>query len=132
MRSISRPKNRTARIIIWIARILGSVAGAFWALSLIASTILEIGTPVTIGVMIEGFILGGLVAVILAGVIIAWWNEKTGGIIITAAAAALCIFSYIDAGHNKIFAMLISGFPFLISGILFLIGWWALKKIDLK
>ena len=64
----------------------------------------------------------------MTGILIAWWNEKTGGIIITIAAAALCIFAYIDAGHHKIFAMLTSGFPFLISGILFLIGWWILKK----
>jgi len=128
MRSISRPENRAARIIIWIARIIGSISGAFWALSLIGSTITEIGTPVTTGVMIEGLILGGLVVVISTGIIIAWWNEKTGGIIITIAAAALCIFAYIDAGHHKIFAMLTSGFPFLISGILFLIGWWILKK----
>jgi hypothetical protein len=133
MRSISIPKNRTARIIIWAARTLGSIAGTYWALSLISSTILEIGTPITTRVMIEGLILAGLIAVILAGVITAWWNEKTGGIIITVAAAALCIFSYIDAGFNKIFAMMVSGFPFLISGILFLIGWWVSKKtIDVK
>ena len=93
---------------------------------------MEIGTPTTIGVMIEGLILGGLIAIILAGVIIAWWNEKTGGIIITVAAAALCVFSYIDAGRNKIFEMLISGFHFLISGILFLTGWWVLKTAGVK
>jgi hypothetical protein len=128
MRSISKPKNRTARIIIWTARVLGSVAGTFWALSLIVGTIQEIGTPITTEVMIESIILTGLIAVILAGVIVAWWIEKTGGIIIIVAAAALCIFAYIDAGFNKIFAMLTSGFPFLISGILFLIGWWVSKK----
>jgi len=128
MRSISRPKSRAARIIIWIARIIGSISGAFWTLGLIGSTITEIGTPVTTGVMIEGLILGGLIVVILTGIIIAWWNEKTGGVIITVAAATLCIFSYIDASFNKIFAMLISGFPFLISGILFLIGWWMSSK----
>ncbi len=129
---ISKPKNRTARTIIWIARILGSIAGAFWALSLIISTIQEIGMPITTRVMIEGLILTGLIAVILAGIIVAWRNEKIGGIITTVAAAALCIFSYIDAGHNKIFAVMISGFPFLVSGALFLTGWWISKTIDVK
>jgi len=65
----------------------------------------------------------------VAGVIIAWWKEKIDGIIIVAAAASLCTFSYIEAGHNKILAMLFSGFPFLISGILFLISWWRSKKV---
>ena len=104
---------------------IGIIIGTFWIMSLIASSIDEFGTPVPI----EGFILAGLITINVAGVIIAWWKEKIGGIIIVAAAVSLCTFSYIAAGHNKILAMLFSGFPFLISGILFLISWWRSKKV---
>lgn len=94
-------------------------------ISLIASSIAEFGTPM----IAEGFILAGLITINVAGVIIAWWKEKIGGTIIVAAAVSLCTFSYIEAGHNKILALLISGFPFLISSILFLISWWRSKKV---
>ena len=125
MKNISNSNDRTAKRIRWAARVIGIIIGAFWIMSLIASSIAEFGTPVPI----EGFILAGLITINMAGVIIAWWKEKIGGIIIVTAAAALCTFSYIEAGHNKILAMLFSGFPFLISGILFLISWWRSKKV---
>ncbi|MBU4314042.1 MAG: hypothetical protein KJ821_04535 [Actinobacteria bacterium] len=125
MDNISNSSDRTAKRIRWAARVIGITAGAFWVISLIASSIAEFGTPVPI----EGFILAGLVAINVIGIITAWWKEKIGGIIIVTAAASLCTFSYIEAGHNKILALLISGFPFLISGILFLISWWRSKKV---
>ena len=125
MKNISNSNDRTAKRIRWAARVIGIIIGAFWTISLIASSIAEFGTPVPI----EGFILAGLITINVAGVIIAWWKEKIGGIIIVAAAVSLCTFSYIEAGHNKILAMLFSGFPFLISGILFLISWWRSKKV---
>ncbi|MBU4482790.1 MAG: hypothetical protein L6416_07225 [Candidatus Omnitrophica bacterium] len=125
MDNISNSSDRTAKRIRWAARVIGITAGAFWVISLIASSIAEFGTPVPI----EGFILAGLVAINVIGIITAWWKEKIGGIIIVTAAVALCTFSYIEAGHNKILALLISGFPFLISGILFIISWWRSKKV---
>ncbi len=117
-------KNRPTAIIIWAARILGTISGAFWLFALIGGFIQELGTPIPI----DGMILGGLITINAAGVIIAWRKEKIGAIIIIAAAVSLCTFSYIDAGHHKIFALLFSGSPFLLSGILFIIGWWRLKK----
>ena len=125
MENISNSNDQTAKRICWAARVIGIIIGAFWVISLIASSIAEFGTPV----QIEGFILAGLITINVAGVITAWWKEKIGGIIIVAAAVSLCTFSYIEAGHNKILALLISGFPFLISGILFLISWWRSKKV---
>jgi hypothetical protein len=47
------------------------VAG-FWVLNLIASSIAEFGTPI----ILEGIILGVLVAINTAGVIIAWRREN--------------------------------------------------------
>jgi len=124
MENISNSSDRTGKRIRWAARVIGIIAGTFWVVSLIVSSIAEFGAPVPI----EGLILTGLITVNVAGVIIALWKEKIGGIIIVVVAAALCTFSYIEAGHNKILAMLFSGSPFLISGILFLISWWRSKK----
>jgi len=70
-----------------------------------------------------------LIAVVVIGVIIAWFREGIGGFITLIGAVALSIFAYISAGHNKIFAMLTSGIPFLIAGILFLISWWRRKSL---
>ena len=116
--------NRKVKWMRWAARIIGIIVAGFWVLSLIASSIAEFGTPI----ILEGIILGVLVAINTAGVIIAWRREKVGGIIIVASAVMLSIFAYISAGHNKIFAVLFSGFPFLISGIIFLVSWWMSIK----
>ena len=124
MNKVNHIDNRKVKWIRWPARIIGTIIASFWVLSLVASAIAEYGTPITL----EGIILAVIVVVNTAGVIIAWRREKIGGIIIVAAAAVLCIFAYITAGHNKIFAMLFSGFPFLISGILFLVSWWESRK----
>ncbi len=125
MNGTPKTNKRVAISIHWIARILGIIVGSFWVMSLVSSTIMEWGTPISM----EGFILAGLIAANAAGVITAWWKEKIGGIIVIIVAVSLCIFAYIDAGHHKIIAVLSSGFPFLISGILFIISWWLLKKV---
>jgi len=123
--------DKTTKVIHWTARILGSVSGAFWVLALTLSTIMEskLGVKPTPEAKLEGTILGCLVTIVVIGVIIAWFREGIGGFLTTLGAIALCIFSYISAGHNKIFAVLISGIPFLIAGILSLISWWRLKRL---
>jgi hypothetical protein len=40
----------------------------------------------------------------------------------TLAGAALCVFAYLTAGHNQGFAVLVSGAPFLLAGILLLVS----------
>lgn len=123
--------NRTTKVIHWTARILGSISGAFWVLALTLSTIMEskLGVEPAPEAKLEGTILGFFVAIVVIGVIITWFKEGIGGIITVIGAIALSIFSYISAGHNKIFAVLTSGIPFLIAGILSLISWWRTKKL---
>jgi len=45
-----------------------------------------------------------------------------------AVAVAHSTFAYFSAGHNKGLAMLISGGPFLIVGLLFVGSWWKREK----
>jgi len=54
---------------------------------------------------------------------IAWRDERLGGMVVVAGALALSVFAYVTAGHNKALAVLVSGIPFLVSGVLFLASW---------
>jgi len=91
----------------WAARIIGSLAGLFWMFSIVSLTIVEFGEPI----LWEGYFIGSAVAILSAGVILSWFKEKAGGILLVAASLAFMVFSYLVAGHNKIFAALVSGFP---------------------
>jgi len=126
MEKINSINKQSAKWLRWTARGIGSFGGVFWLFSLIANAIGEIsaGTPPPL----EGIILGVLIIILVVGVIIAWRNEKIGGTIVTFGAIALCIFAYITAGRNKHLAVLFSGAPFLVSGILFLTSWRRSKK----
>jgi hypothetical protein len=44
-------------------------------------------------------------------------------------AVARALFAYLASGHNRAFAMLISGGPFLLVGVLFLL-YWARSQSD--
>lgn len=122
MASTQQATDSKTKWMRWIARGIGSLAGAFWLLSLIASLIAEVMGGYTTW-SLEGTMLGGLVTFAALGVLIAWRREGSGGMIVLIGAIALCTFAYVTAGHNKVFAMLISGGPFLVAGVLFLACW---------
>ena len=71
----------------------------------------------------EGLMITGLTATALLGILIAWWREGLGGAVLVTVAVAHSTFAYFAAGRNKPLAMLISGGPFLVTGILFLVSW---------
>jgi hypothetical protein len=114
---------RVAQWLRRIARLIGSLAAVFWVFSLTASFIGEVISD-SFTWRPEGVVLGGLVIVSVFGVLIAWRWERTGGVILVLCGLALSVFAYISAGHNKAFAILVSGVPFLVSGVLFLLSWW--------
>jgi hypothetical protein len=59
----------------------------------------------------ESPLLAGLIVASALSVLIAWWREGIGGTIIVICAVAHSTFAYIASGHNKGFAMLITGGP---------------------
>jgi hypothetical protein len=104
---------RAVKRVGWIARGLGTLSGAWWLLSGVAH--LSGGRePWTA----EGALLGVLIVTCATGVVLAWWRARLGGVVLTLAGAALCVFAYITAGHNKGLAVLVSGAPFFLAGIL--------------
>ena len=41
---------------------------------------------------------------------------------------ALSAFAYVTAGQNKLFAVLVSGAPFMVAGALFVVSGWRSSK----
>jgi len=64
-----------------------------------------------------------LIVVSTLSVIVAWWRERAGGIMLAVCAVAQGVFAYLASGHNRGFAVLIAGGPYLLISILFLLSW---------
>lgn len=62
----------------------------------------------------------------LAGWAIAWQREETGGVLLAIAGAAAIIMPLL---HNEPALMLV-GVPFLVSGILFIVCWRRIRKMN--
>ncbi len=79
---------------------------------------------------LEPMIMAGLIVFSVTGIIVAWWKERVGGVILLASAVAHSTFAYIVAGHNKEFAVMISGGPFLVVGVLVMISWYRSRMVE--
>lgn len=104
-------------------RIVGGLAGAFWVLALAAGLFGEgAGEGTTTGEASDVESAGIVVLVVLnvASVAIAFGRERLGGTFLVVAGSAFSFYALASAGHNHVLAMLVSGGPFLASGLLFL------------
>ena len=101
-----------------IARVLGSLAAAYWLFMAIGYGITS-PDPLT-G---EGAMMAALITTSVIGVIVAWWREGTGGTILVVDAIAYGIFAFFAAGRNKGFAVSITAGPWLLIGSLFIASW---------
>jgi len=102
----------------WAARVLGTLLVVVWLFVMISTSVNEAGEPL----VWQSYVMGAATIILIAGVILAWFKEKAGGIMLIIAGIAFAIWSYMEAGHNEWLAFLISGFPYFIAGILFLIS----------
>ena len=119
MANANNAGDQATKWMRWLARGIGSLVGAFWLFVGIASAIIE-SRPWTL----EDAIMTGLIVASALSVLIAWWREGVGGAVVIICAVAHSTFAYIASGHNRGLAMLISGGPFMLAGILFLASWW--------
>ena len=110
--------DRATSWMRWIARGIGSFIAASWWFVGIAGALYE-PEPWTL----ESAIMAGFMITSGLGVLIAWRREGIGGAILVIYALMFSTFAYFSAGRNKGFAMLVSGGPFLLVGILFLATW---------
>lgn len=102
------------------ARGVGSLAAAFWLVTLVASGL----SVVLSGEPPEAPALGATLTVLVVAASIAvgvgWWRERSGGTVLLVSTVALAVFAHVTAGHNKLLAMAMSAGPFLFAAILFL------------
>ena len=96
--------NRAAKRLRWIARGVGSFVAGYWLFIALAYAIGR-HEPRTV----ESLIMTGLMVASTAGVLIAWWRARIGGIFLLVIAVAHSTFALIASGHNRGFAVLISG-----------------------
>jgi hypothetical protein len=115
-RSTGGPAMNSIR---WIARGVGLLLAVFWLLTGIGSATVERG-PLTV----ESAMLAVFMITLVLGVFISWRRERIGGTLLVICGAAFSAFAYFSAGRNKGFAMLVSGGPVMLSGMLFLASWW--------
>ena len=118
MLNTNHTDGRTTRWIRWTARGIGAFVAGYCLLMGVVYGISEPGPETW-----EDWVMAGLIITSVLGVLIAWRRERIGGTILVICAVAHSTFAYIAAGHNKGFAMLISGGPFLLIGALFLTSW---------
>ena len=112
--------SRRGNRLRWTARIIGTLLAGFWLFAGIASGIAE---PAPWPLPWESMVMAALMIVSVAGVLIAWWREGIGGAVLVTVGVAHCVNALIQAGHNRLLAVLISGVPFIVVGILFLVSW---------
>ena len=105
------------------ARTLGAMIAVVWLLAGISYAILDPWTLTSELVIVFLFFLA-------LGVGIAWWKEGAGGMMLVVLSVAFSIFACIEATHNRALAVFISGGPFLVVGILFLVTWRRSRKTD--
>jgi len=118
MTDTRQAKDRSAKWLRWSARAVGSVVSGYWLFIALAYAVSG-REPFTV----ESLIMMGLIIASTVGILIAWWQERIGGIVLLVVAVAHSTFALISSGHNRVFAVLISGGPFLLTGLLFLASW---------
>ena len=94
------PGTRATTWIRRIARGIGSFVAAYWLFIGIISAVSGQEPWTLESTMIAGFICG----------------------------AAFSAFAYFTAGHNQAIAMLVSGAPFIVAGVLLLVSWWTSRR----
>jgi hypothetical protein len=122
----------STKVLYWTARILCILAILFISLFALDSFSSERtfwqNTTAFLMHLIPSFVL-------LASLIIAWKWEKVGGIILTIIGLALSIFVFVLNYKRNHFSVaiglqnaLIVAFPFVLSGILFILSHFRKKK----
>lgn len=113
--------SRPARPTTTIARTIGTLAAALWTVPLVA-TLLGADDPGTDGPGTEGVGVGILAVANIAAVAIAWHNPRLGGLLLLGTGAVFAAFAIVTAARNHWLAVAVSGGPFLLAGVLFVIA----------
>jgi hypothetical protein len=120
-----RSGKQAALWLRWIARGLGTLVAGFWVFIGVLEAIAG-SDPWTA----ESTVLAALIVAAALAVAAAWWREGLGGFLLLLVGMAHCVFASVAAGHNKLFAVAITGVPFLLVGTLFLACWLLSRRTE--
>ena len=122
--TINSSTQPVAQWMRWIARIISSLATAFWLLILIDILLCDLVVG-CVSVTWDMALLLFLVVASIASVVIAWRWESIGGPVLIFWGLAFTSIAYITSRPHQTFSMLVTGVPLLISGLLYLVSWWS-------
>lgn len=75
-----------------------------------------------------GMVLFAFLLITLVSVIIAWWREGIGGLMLTIIGLAAIVVFMVTNKPKAYWITLVTGLPFLVSGILYLNCYRRIKK----
>ena len=76
----------------------------------------------------ERIVIWAFLLVTLVSVIIAWWREGIGGLMLTIVGLAAIVVFMLTNKPEAYWITLVSGAPFLVSGMLYLKCWRRIKR----
>lgn len=113
-------QSKKKKILELSAIISGLLFCGFWLLAMGSSFYFEVIEQKKPLIFNEGFVIVFLALTATLGLVLGRRKVELGGGIMLLSGIALSAFAYNTAGHHKLFAVLTSGFPFIISGGLFI------------
>lgn len=111
----------------WLGRVISTLAATFWLLILLDI----VACDALVGfacVNWEMVLLILFVTVSVFSVILAWRKEGIGGFLMLVWGIIFTLIAAIDSGSYQAISMLVSGVPFIVSGLLFLISWLVTRQ----
>ena len=103
---------------MWGARIGGLIISGFWIVSLVLNTIRESKGDV-FRLTLEGSLLFLLVFSSSVAAVYAWIAPLSGGKFTIISSIFLAILAYFSASQDRLMAVVISGLPYFLIGLLF-------------
>ena len=102
------------------ARIIGALAAAMWLLPLVGGLFTDDHTED--GSLAESIGVGVLAGANIVGVVVAFRHPRIGGRLLLVSGVLFSLFALVTAGRNEAFAAAVSGGPFIVSGVLFILA----------
>ena len=110
--------EKQSQILMWGARIGGLIISGFWIVSLVLNTIRESKGDV-FRLTLEGSLLFLLVFSSSVAAVYAWIAPLSGGKFTIISSIFLAILAYFSASQDRLMAVVISGLPYFLIGLLF-------------
>ncbi len=111
-------RQNVAKGMTWAARVIVLGATAFLLLAWLLQMVFRAA------LWASDILYLVYLGIALAGCIVSWWRQWLAGTLLVLASFALSSLGSRYYG----FRGLVSGFPYLVAGVLFLLSWWLSRK----